>query len=91
MSEVRVLSPLPLLAQKAFWDKIRKALAEENIQSQIGTYALHLEPAYKNFKRIGNLKNSEKLFYNALTLPLHKDLTIEDQDKICKIISATIN
>ena len=68
-------------------DKIRNALADENIQSQIGTYALHLEPAYKNYKRIGNLENSEKLFYNALTLPLHKDLTIEDQEKICKIIS----
>ena len=72
-------------------DKIRKALADENIQSQIGTYALHLEPAYRNFKRIGNLENSEKLFYNALTLPLHKELTNEDQEKICKIISQTIN
>ena len=72
-------------------DKIRKALADENIQSQIGTYALHLEPAYKKFKRIGNLENSEKLFYNALTLPLHKDLTNDDQEKICKIISQVIN
>ena len=73
--------------KEGYRDKIRKALADENIQSQIGTYALHLEPAYKNYKRIGNLENSEKLFYNALTLPLHKDLTIEDQEKICKIIS----
>ena len=72
-------------------DKIRNALADENIQSQIGTYALHLEPAYKNYKRIGNLENSEKLFYNALTLPLHKDLTIEDQEKICSIINKTLN
>ena len=71
-------------------DKIRKALADENIQSQIGTYALHLEPAYKNFKRIGNLGNSEKLFYNALTLPLHKDLTQEDQERVCKIINENL-
>jgi len=77
--------------KEGYRDKIRKSLADENIQSQIGTYALHLEPAYKNFRRIGHLKNSEKLFYNALTLPLHKDLTIEDQEKICKIISTTIN
>ena len=67
-------------------DKIREALALENIQSQIGTYALHLEPAYRNYKRIGNLSNSEKLFYNALTLPLHKDLTESDQEKVCQII-----
>ena len=72
-------------------DKIRAALQDENIQSQIGTYALHLEPAYKNFKRVGNLENSEKLFYNALTLPLHKNLTQEDQEKICGIINKIIN
>ena len=72
-------------------DAIRDALAKENIQSQIGTYALHLEPAYKNMKRAGDLKNSELLFKNALTLPLHKNLTQEDQEKICKIIKHVIN
>jgi dTDP-4-amino-4,6-dideoxygalactose transaminase len=71
-------------------NKIREKLNDENIQSQIGTYALHLEPAYRNMKRVGNLENSEKLFYNALTLPLHKDLTYEDQEKICGIIKETI-
>jgi perosamine synthetase len=79
------------IEKDGYRDKIRNALAEENIQSQIGTYALHLEPAYKNYKRIGNLENSEKLFYNALTLPLHKDLTTEDQEKICKIIKNTLS
>lgn len=74
-----------------FRDRIRKELADDNIQSQIGTYALHLEPAYKNLKRIGGLTNSEKLFHNAITLPLHKDLTVEDQERICKIINTTLN
>ena len=77
--------------KNGFRDKIRKNLADENIQSQIGTYALHLEPAYQNCKKIGNLENSEKLFYNALTLPLHKNLTQEDQIKICKIIRDTLS
>lgn len=72
-------------------DVIRKALADENIQSQIGTYALHLEPAYRELKRIGNLENSEKLFQNALTLPLHKDLTPEDQVKIVNIIKNNLS
>ena len=71
-------------------DRIREALAKENIQSQIGTYALHLEPAYKNLKKIGNLKNSELLFKNALTLPLHKKLTQENQEKICNIIKDSL-
>ena len=72
-------------------DEIRDALSKENIQSQIGTYALHLEPAYKNMKRIGDLKNSELLFKNALTLPLHKNLEQEDQERICKIINNVLN
>ena len=72
-------------------DKIRKKLSDENIQSQIGTYSLHLEPAYRNMKKVGNLENSEKLFYNALTLPLHKNLTYDDQQRICNIIKETIN
>ena len=72
-------------------DEIREALSKENIQSQIGTYALHLEPAYKNMKRVGDLKNSELLFKNALTLPLHKNLIQEEQEKIVQIINKTLN
>ena len=71
-------------------DKIRAALADENIQSQIGTYALHLEPAYKKLRHIGNLSNSEKLFSNAITLPLHKNLSYDDQERICRIIKETV-
>lgn len=71
-------------------NKIRQKLAENNIESQIGTYALHLEPAYANLKRVGNLKNSELLFKNALTLPLHNQLTIEDQEKVCNIIRSEL-
>ena len=77
--------------KEGYRDKIRNALADENIQSQIGTYALHLEPAYKNMKRVGNLENSESLFKNALTLPLHSKLTQEDQEKICKVIHIRIS
>ena len=76
--------------KEKYRDKIRERLANENIQSQIGTYALHLEPAYKDCKKIGNLENSEKLFNNALTLPLHKDLSQEDQEVVCKIIEQTL-
>ena len=79
------------IEKDGYRDKIRNALADENIQSQIGTYSLHLEPAYKNMKKVGELENSTKLFYNALTLPLHKNLTNEDQEKICKIINNVLN
>ena len=67
-------------------DKIRQKLAENNIESQIGTYALHLEPAYNKMKRVGNLKNSELLYKNTLTLPLHNQLTVKDQENVCTIL-----
>jgi len=68
-------------------DKIRQKLTENNIESQIGTYALHLEPAYKDLNRVGELKNSELLFKNALTLPLHNQL---NQEQVFKIIKETL-
>ncbi|MEM3143586.1 MAG: DegT/DnrJ/EryC1/StrS family aminotransferase [Candidatus Nitrosotenuis sp.] len=71
-------------------DMLRNKLAENNIESQIGTYALHLEPAYANMKKVGDLRNSELLFRNALTLPLHNQLTVEDQERICNIIKSSI-
>jgi len=76
--------------KEGYRDKIRKALADKNIQSQIGTYALHLEPAYQKMRKVGNLENSEKLYNNTLTLPLHKNLTTEDQITICNIIKETL-
>jgi len=67
-------------------DKIRQELAKKSIETQIGTYCLHLEPAFRDVKRVGNLENSEKLYYNLVTLPLHHELTLEQQEMICKTI-----
>jgi len=68
-------------------DKIRKKLAENNVETQIGTYALHCLPAFKNCLKKGNLKNSEFLYKNSISLPLHEELRISDQEFICKVIS----
>ena len=71
-------------------DKLRQDLLKKDIETQIGTYALHLEPSYADVKRSGDLKNSEKLYKNLLTLPLHHELTYEDQEYITKSISEFI-
>lgn len=68
-------------------DKLRHDLLKKGIETQIGTYALHLEPSYADVKRNGNLKNSEKLYENLLTLPLHHELSFEEQEYIAKSIS----
>jgi len=67
-------------------DKIRRKLAEKNIESQIGTYALHCLPAFKKCPRKGTLANSEFLYKNTISLPLHEELTVQEQEFICNTI-----
>lgn len=67
-------------------DKIRTKLAQQNVETQIGTYALHCLPAFRKYRRKGNLENSEFLYKNAISLPLHEELTIDDQEFICRTI-----
>lgn len=71
-------------------DRLRKDLSEKGIETQIGTYALHLEPSYANGKRCGDLENSEKLFKNLLTLPLHHELSLDDQEYVVKSIAESM-
>jgi len=70
-------------------NKVIKNLARQNIEAQIGTYALHCLPAFRNCKKIGRLKNSEFLYKNSITLPLHEELSLRDQEFVCKIIKET--
>jgi len=67
-------------------DKIMRKLSEKNVETQIGTYSLHCLPAFKNCQKNGKLKNSEFLFKNSITLPLHEEITFHDQEFICKMI-----
>ena len=72
-------------------DRLRQDLTSKGIETQIGTYALHLEPSYSNIKRSGNLHNSELLFKNLLTLPLHHELTQEDQEYVVTSIKSLMD
>ena len=71
-------------------DKIIKQLAKNNVESQIGTYALHCLPRFKKCIRNNKLENSEFLYKNSISLPLHEELTEKDQKFICKIIENTL-
>ena len=72
-------------------DEIIQDLDEKNIETQIGTYALHLQPAFQKMKRIGDLAISEKLYRNLLTLPICHSMTIRDQGNVVKEIEILIN
>lgn len=71
-------------------DRLRTDLAGEGIETQIGTFALHLEPSYATSKRVGTLENSANLYRNLLTLPLHHELSEDDQDFVVDCIRRSL-
>jgi dTDP-4-amino-4,6-dideoxygalactose transaminase len=60
-------------------------LVEEGIETQIGTYALHLQPCFAEYGSLerGNLTFSTKAFKNTLALPSYDYMKREDQEYIC--------
>jgi len=78
------------ITQPNLRNKIRKILSMKNVETQIGTYALHCLPAFRNCMKKGSLKNSEFLYKNSISLPLHEELTTENQEFICKTIKGVI-
>lgn len=59
-------------------DKVIELMAQNGIESQIGTYSLHLQPCYKrlNFNP-KDLINSNIAYKNSLTLPLFHHMTMD--------------
>jgi dTDP-4-amino-4,6-dideoxygalactose transaminase len=61
----------------------------QGIEVQLGTNALHLEPVFSRMRKT-RLVNSTRVYKNALTLPLHSELTREDQERVCSTLDAAI-
>ncbi|MFA6127009.1 MAG: DegT/DnrJ/EryC1/StrS aminotransferase family protein [Bacteroidales bacterium] len=64
-------------------DKIMNTLRQQGLEVQIGTYALHMHPAFQNaqsFTHSGDFKGSIASFNHCLTLPLFHDLSETEQD-----------
>lgn len=71
-------------------DKIIEDLQKENIETQIGTYALHMQPSYEKVKRIGKLEKAEKLYSNLLTLPMCHSMTKEEQEYVVSKVEKSL-
>lgn len=74
------------LEKKGIRDKLKQYLLEKNIEAQIGTYALHLQPTYETAVH-SSTTNSTLLYQNLLTLPLHAEITPEDQEYVVDSIN----
>lgn len=74
-----------LLPIKINRSKIIEKLKEKNIETVLGTYAMHAEPAFKRFGyKAGDLKNSYYAYQHSLTLPLFTQLTDRELNYIVK-------
>jgi perosamine synthetase len=70
--------------QDTIINKLRK---DFSIEVQIGTYALHMEPAFQRFVGSRELPNSRLLKKTTLTLPLYESMEHEDLEYIVNSIA----
>ncbi len=71
-------------------DELIEAMAEEEIETQIGTYALHNTEAFADAKREGNVSTSAALEANLLTLPVAHSMTDADQERVVDVLDDAI-
>jgi len=72
-------------------DKLIAHLRKKDIETQIGTYALHLQPSYRQAKKVGKLERAEKLYRNLLALPMCHSMTYEDQKYVVAEIQNSLH
>jgi dTDP-4-amino-4,6-dideoxygalactose transaminase len=71
-------------------DELIDAMAEEEIETQIGTYALHDTEAFNDVTQQGDLKNSTALQDNLLTLPVSHSMTESQQNRVVETLQSEI-
>lgn len=72
-------------------DELIDAMAAEEIETQIGTYALHDTEAFGDAKQPGSLENSAALQDNLLTLPVAHSMTEAQQQRVVDTLKAEID
>ncbi len=73
-------------------EQVISDLAEHSIESTLGTYALHAEPAFERAcgTRAGELPRSYRLAQSTLALPLHQRLSEVDVDRIASTLQKVL-
>jgi dTDP-4-amino-4,6-dideoxygalactose transaminase len=72
-------------------DKIIEDLRKASIETQIGTYALHMQPSCKEARRVGRLERAEELYMNLLALPLSHFMSSKDQELVISQIEKSLH
>ena len=74
-------------------DHLLKSMRESGIEVQIGTYSLHMHPAFAASESIlhhGSFVGSRYAYDHCLTLPLYHDLGETEQRKVVEIMKTLI-
>ena len=72
-------------------DRVLAGMREKGIEVQIGTYALHLQPAFAGNPLCvfaGTLTGSHSAFQRCLALPLYHELTAADQARVIRELAS---
>lgn len=73
-------------------NQIIEKLKERNIETQIGTYSLHMHEAFRENSGchiLGDMSGSRYAFDHCLTLPLYHEMTEEEQDYVVQVLRET--
>lgn len=66
-------------------DHVMNAMREQGVESQIGTYSMHMHSAFTNNPLVrfeSGMENSRWAFDHCLTLPLYHEMTEAEQDEV---------
>jgi dTDP-4-amino-4,6-dideoxygalactose transaminase len=66
-------------------------MGEKDIETQIGTYALHQTDAFSDSKQHGSLSRSAALYNNLLTLPVAHSMTESQQRRVIETLESEIH
>ena len=74
-------------------DDVMMRLRSRGIEVQIGTYALHRQPAFKGRAGVrshGGLAGSDWAFEHSLALPLYHDLAYSEQTTVVRELESAV-
>lgn len=75
-----------------FRDQVIQRMKEKEIETQIGTYALSLQPVFEMdpVYQLFSFQNSRQIYSQVLTLPLYHQLTLDEQTFIIQSLKSCL-
>jgi dTDP-4-amino-4,6-dideoxygalactose transaminase len=71
-------------------DAVMELMDGADIETQVGTYALHRTPAFEDARSVGDLDGADDLYHDLLTLPMEDSMTAADQRRVVEELEAAV-